>query len=760
MKLLSIEIENFLSIEERQELQIADQGLVLIDGKNFDEFDSNGSGKSTLINAIVYGAYGRTLHSDPKPKVEDIPFRGNSKTMTVKHFYEDGYVIERNRRQASFSFKRGDFPLTKPRPEDTQKDIERVLFNNLSYEHFSRIFVYDKKSIAAFINGSESENKRFVENIFKVENYDTLLDNTKILVKRTKAEIEALQLAIPSIRDGIETHEQKRREYSERASTYAKEHRDLLESIKDQIFKMEQDLKSLNSIDRSEEYAKIKNNERIDIEIKNLSNRLIKIEAELEIIDSQIERWEKIKDVDVEKELAFIKKQKQIDQYLEEAIPKQTKLETELAKTKDEINEQNKVKDINVPEEMRLLKDHQDKKEKLFQKSVELRFSINSAENEIKEKLSQKKSEICPNCNQKILNATEYNNTLSKKLDELRVNLDNDKKLLEKVLKLKSTLKQPTYSLEQLQQIETMQGKDLAKKKDEISEELDSLQSKIGKCKIAKQSLKYSENELSSIAELQSSKPIDHKRQLEDEKESTNKAIETLAKSKIESKHTIKDLESIERDIVKKQQEWKELNVRFGKESTRKNEYAEMVKDYERSLEESKDQLAKKEQDLAKELEYLKHYSFWQQAFDKNGIKMLVLSKAIEIINSKINHYLSMLGSSHQVKYDNNLDEVNCHYATTSTSERQRINIALLFCCLEIVLNTFNLGFLCIDEVFDGMDRSFTPNLMETLKMLSKKVGTIFLITHNDEIKSEYAEYFDKFITVQKKNGRSTIVCN
>ena len=60
------------------------------------------------------------------------------------------------------------------------------------------------------------------------------------------------------------------------------------------------------------------------------------------------------------------------------------------------------------------------------------------------------------------------------------------------------------------------------------------------------------------------------------------------------------------------------------------------------------------------------------------------------------------------------------------------------------------------DEVFDALDETGVEQVIELLQELSKEKSSIFVISHNDHLKS----YFTNIITVTKKDGFSTIEDN
>lgn len=99
MKILSAEIENFMAISTAK-VELADRGLVLIQGENSDESsaDSNGAGKSSLADAIAWCLYGITARGEDTDKVVNRFTKGGTR---VQVLIEDGgeqYTITRHRK--------------------------------------------------------------------------------------------------------------------------------------------------------------------------------------------------------------------------------------------------------------------------------------------------------------------------------------------------------------------------------------------------------------------------------------------------------------------------------------------------------------------------------------------------------------------------------------------------------------------------------------------------------------------------------------
>ena len=85
-------------------------------------------------------------------------------------------------------------------------------------------------------------------------------------------------------------------------------------------------------------------------------------------------------------------------------------------------------------------------------------------------------------------------------------------------------------------------------------------------------------------------------------------------------------------------------------------------------------------------------------------------------------------------------------YASFSEGEKQKIDLALLFCWRDIakMKNSASTNLLILDEVFDSsLDTAATDELMKILRGMDSKTN-LFVISHKGDI------LLDKFDTVVK----------
>lgn len=99
MKLLCVQINHFMAISEAR-LELADRGLVLVQGENTDESsaDSNGSGKSSIFDAICWCLYGTTARGETGDNIVNRTAGKNCLVACIVQDGDDTYTITRHRK--------------------------------------------------------------------------------------------------------------------------------------------------------------------------------------------------------------------------------------------------------------------------------------------------------------------------------------------------------------------------------------------------------------------------------------------------------------------------------------------------------------------------------------------------------------------------------------------------------------------------------------------------------------------------------------
>ena len=163
---------------------------------------------------------------------------------------------------------------------------------------------------------------------------------------------------------------------------------------------------------------------------------------------------------------------------------------------------------------------------------------------------------------------------------------------------------------------------------------------------------------------------------------------------------------------------------------------------------------------------------FWEVGFGNGGIKSFLLDEILPQLNSKANFYASTLldedvelffDTEKAIKSGEMRDKFSVmvkkggkvvEYASFSSGEKRRIDVAILLSLQSLVLerSAGHINISVLDEVFDSLDRTGIERVA-TLLAEESKTKAIYVISHI----SDFKDFFDKEILVQKTGGYSTI---
>lgn len=166
---------------------------------------------------------------------------------------------------------------------------------------------------------------------------------------------------------------------------------------------------------------------------------------------------------------------------------------------------------------------------------------------------------------------------------------------------------------------------------------------------------------------------------------------------------------------------------------------------------------------------------FWKTAFSSKGIRVLLLDKFCNEMNSIVNNYLSSISSgfmSLSIKPTSSLKSgeernklgldifmkgVMVKYQSLSGGEKRRVDVALCLGLNDWISKRFNLsngllGFIVLDEVFSFLDDSAEETIGSLLYQEGFKKA-IYVISHTSELE----DYSNTTWTVSKKNGISRL---
>jgi DNA repair exonuclease SbcCD ATPase subunit len=200
MKFKLLSIENFLAIGEAT-LELADRGLLLIQGENRDDTsqNSNGAGKSSIVDALCWCIYGQTARGEAGDSVINRK-AGKDTRVTIDITDEEReYKITRHRK---FTKKKNVLELTQKVGEEwqdltlgtdklTQEKIEQVI--GCSYKVF-RASIYaaqeDHVDLPAL---TDKFLKEIVEESAGIDKLQNAHDIAKEALKETKNNLDMVQ---------------------------------------------------------------------------------------------------------------------------------------------------------------------------------------------------------------------------------------------------------------------------------------------------------------------------------------------------------------------------------------------------------------------------------------------------------------------------------------------------------------------------------------------------------------------------------------
>lgn len=173
------------------------------------------------------------------------------------------------------------------------------------------------------------------------------------------------------------------------------------------------------------------------------------------------------------------------------------------------------------------------------------------------------------------------------------------------------------------------------------------------------------------------------------------------------------------------------------------------------------------QQDQIKEAAFIQ---YWVTAFGYSGIPSFLLESSATFLNAQANHYAAVSCDSDiniqfqtttkgKEKFAIDVKHIDgaSRYAGISGGERKRADIciaqAIQDMCRGYGKRPIDLVFY--DEPFEHLDAEGIAGVMELLQDITKKIGTVLVVTHDPELKS----MFEKTIKVVKEaDGFSTVL--
>lgn len=166
--------------------------------------------------------------------------------------------------------------------------------------------------------------------------------------------------------------------------------------------------------------------------------------------------------------------------------------------------------------------------------------------------------------------------------------------------------------------------------------------------------------------------------------------------------------------------------------------------------------------DLLKTSDDFKYAKLLRSIFSDEGIKSYIVRQVLPLLNSKLNHYLKLLGSNYFLEFDDTFNEIIrsntgrklLPYDNFSAGEQKRVDLALLMTFIDIARmqgrSTTNL--LILDEVTDSsLDSDGLEQFIDIISDKSKQEDiAVYVISHRKDYNSDL---YSSIIVLEKDQG-------
>jgi exonuclease SbcC len=419
MKLEKLVINNINSFvgEKKIDFTKLENELFLITG-------ATGSGKTTIFDAICAVLYNKTprLGNNPKDLLNNISDKAYIKLnfSVANDKFEATWEVKRKKDKTIGNIKRALYKNESQIADKTtefDKEISKIL--NLGFEQFTKAIILAQGEFDAFLKAKDDEKIKVLEKILPIKEYELI--SKKIFTK--KREIENSIIDINKFIDDIE--------YKDK-------------SILDENIKKEKQLK--------------KDLEKLQIEFKNVEEKIKEITLKNQLLDENQKSKEDIKELD-NQNINLKKQSLLLKEEFENLQKEKTDFEKDLSNNLSKLDKAielrqfleniKKEKDIKISNKEKLQKEINNLNE-LIKKHKEEIENLNKKLNSLNIKNNKKFEYI----QELIPVKVEYDNLQKKKIElnkNLDINIQKKKKLVNKKEKLKNLISNNSEKLEYLE---------------------------------------------------------------------------------------------------------------------------------------------------------------------------------------------------------------------------------------------------------------------------------------------------------------------
>jgi DNA repair exonuclease SbcCD ATPase subunit len=199
MKIKNLKIHNILSIEDA-EIEFGNNGLVLIEGFDYDTNRANGAGKSAIFNALSFALY------------DEVP-KKITKSEILRRGTSSGYA------EVALDVNGREFKVKRERPvantyyiDGLQVDMTQEAFVKaigINYEQFLTTMYNCQDSNNRFVFLNDRGKKEFLLNIMNLGNFNDFKKNVTDKISKFSAEKTIIDVKIDGLRNSINIYKQQ-----------------------------------------------------------------------------------------------------------------------------------------------------------------------------------------------------------------------------------------------------------------------------------------------------------------------------------------------------------------------------------------------------------------------------------------------------------------------------------------------------------------------------------------------------------------------
>lgn len=734
IKFKELSMRNFLSYgNNTTKIKLDFNKPTLVVGKNYDsvvngQVDSNGAGKSAILNAIAFCLYDKTVSGIDKSEVVNYT---NGKNMEISlSFEKDGsfYKIERYRKNKPkggdgvrvFINKDGyDFTEEHDKTPDSIANANRFIESVLGipFEIFSRIVVFNAQ-YEPFLSlpsshASKANQRDIIEELFGLTELSRKAELLKEKISSTKQKMKTESDRISYLEAERSRTLAQLDSIEKRMDSWELDKKEELKSIKSEL----KDLLKVQTDDIRDALSEIDVIRRESDSISESISRLHNVIRDASNNNKKVTQWEESTKAEI------LELQEQLSDLLRVDVEYLKGVRASVDELSGKINE--------VKRELSGAKTE--------------RKALESSLKNIIEEISQLDDSKCPYCKQ------AFHDSENKRLECVAAKDELDAKTSELDSAIEELSKKYSEYEDALSPLLKIKIPDL-----------ESIGTKIKVTESKLETLKLSVNPYTLVDTMPFEGEImDLNMELErcsrDLDSKNDKIFTFFMPSPYDSgKLSVSVLERIDAKI-------ESLSERYEILKKSKNPHSETYREVKELLDTTLPAADTTELDtLDKELT---HQEFLLKLLTKKDsfVRKALLNKNIPYLNSRLSHYLNVIGLEHKVMFNEEMGVTIKKFGTEygfnnlSAGQKARVNLALSFAFRDVLQARFEkINFCILDECLDtglgNVGVQLAAKMVKTVATEDKL--SMLVISHKDEI----ASMFDSRLEVELKRGFSNVL--